>query len=178
MAVRKTVRWKAPLPADNREGKRVPGFPNLPAILAAVIALEAAEADQDAADRKLRRLTGVIRERLPELVPDCVVHGDPVNALAHIVTFSCLYIDGEALVIELDKAGFSVSSGSACASDTEQPSHVLAAMGALTHGNVRVSLPADTAEDSVMAFLDVLPDIVSRLRGSVGSASAGSGGQL
>ena len=176
MAVRKTVRWKAPLPADNREGKRVPGFPNLPAILAAVIALEAAEADQDAADRKLRRLTGVIRERLPELVPDSVVHGDPVNALAHIVTFSCLYIDGEALVIELDKAGFSVSSGSACASDTEQPSHVLAAMGALTHGNVRVSLPADTAEDSVMAFLDVLPDIVSGLRGSAGSASARSGG--
>ena len=176
MAVRKTVRWKAPLPADNREGKRVPGFPNLPAILAAVIALEAADADQDAADRKLRRLTGVIRERLPELVADCVVHGDPVNALAHIVTFSCLYIDGEALVIELDKAGFSVSSGSACASDTEQPSHVLAAMGALTHGNVRVSLPADTAEDSVIAFLDVLPDIVSRLRGSVGSARARSGG--
>ena len=62
--------------------------------------------------------------------------------LPHIVTFSCLYVDGEALVTELDRAGFSVSSGSACVADTRQPSHVLAAMGALTHGNVRVSLPA------------------------------------
>jgi cysteine desulfurase len=148
----------------------VPGFPNLPAIFAAVSALEAAQAEQEAADRTLRRLTGRIRVELTAMVPDCVVHGDPSAALPHIVTFSCLYIDGEALVTELDKAGFSVSSGSSCASDTEQPSHVLAAMGALTHGNVRVSLPADTTDASVTAFLRVLPDIVSRLRGSVGSS--------
>jgi cysteine desulfurase len=169
LAVRKGVRWKAPLPADDREGRRVPGYPNLPAILGAVSGLEAVQADRDAADRTLRGLTEMIRDRLPELVPDCVVHGDPVQALPHIVTFSCLYIDGEALVTELDKAGFSVSSGSACASDTQQPSHVLAAMGALTHGNVRVSLPRDATNDSVTAFLGVLPDIVSRLRCAVGS---------
>jgi cysteine desulfurase len=93
-----------------------------------------------------------------------VVHGDPAGRLPHIVTFSCLYIDGEALVTELDRAGFSVSSGSACASDTQQPSHVLAAMGALTHGNVRVSLPRGTTQQSVDGFLAVLPDIVGRLR--------------
>ncbi len=174
LAVRKGVRWKAPLPADSREGHRVPGFPNLPAIVAAVTALEAAQASQDTADRALRKLTGQIRDQLPGLVPDCVVHGDPAHALPHIVTFSCLYIDGEALVTELDKAGFSVSSGSSCASETQQPSHVLAAMGALTHGNVRVSLPADTTEESVSAFLGVLPDIVSRLRSSVTGAERGA----
>jgi cysteine desulfurase len=168
LAVRKAVRWKPPLPADNREGRRVPGFPNLPAVVATAAALEAADADRQAADTALRCLTSQIRDQLPALVPDCVVHGDPALRLPHIVTFSCLYIDGEALVIELDRAGFAVSSGSACASDTEQPSHVLAAMGALTHGNVRVSLPRNTTEQSVTAFLDALPDIVSRLRGSVG----------
>jgi len=168
LAVRKAVRWKPPLPADNREGRRVPGFPNLPAILAAVAALEEAHADRQAADSALRALTGQIRDRLPALVPDCVVHGDPVDRLPHIVTFSVLYLDGEALVIELDRAGFAVSSGSACASDTEQPSHVLAAMGALTHGNVRVSMPRNTTEQSVTEFLAAVPDIVSRLRGSVG----------
>lgn len=168
LAVRKAVRWKPPLPADNREGRRVPGFPNLPAILAAAAALEAADADAAAADTAQRRLTSQIRDQLPALVPDCVVHGDPVMRLPHIVTFSVLYLDGEALVIELDRAGFAVSSGSACASDTEQPSHVLAAMGALTHGNVRVSLPRDTTEQSVTAFLAAVPDIVSRLRGSAG----------
>jgi cysteine desulfurase len=168
LAIRRNVRWKPPLPADSREGHRVPGFPNLPAVVAAAAALEAAAADAEAADHALRRLTGLIFERLPGLVPDTVVHGDPVRRLPHIVTFSCLYLDGETLVIELDRAGFSVSSGSACASDTQQPSHVLAAMGALTHGNVRVSLPRNADEESVAAFLAVLPDIVSRLRGTVG----------
>jgi len=71
-------------------------------------------------------------------------------------------------VTELDKAGFSVSSGSACASETAQPSHVLAAMGALTHGNVRVSLPSGATRGSVEEFLVVLPDIVRRLRESIG----------
>ena len=163
LAIRKTVRWRSPLPADGREGHRVPGFPNLPAVIAAAAALEAFQAGR-AADAALRALTGQLRDQLPELVPDSVVHGDPAGRLPHIVTFSCLYIDGEALVTELDRAGFSVSSGSACASDTQQPSHVLAAMGALTHGNVRVSLPRGTTQQSVDGFLAVLPDIVGRLR--------------
>jgi cysteine desulfurase len=89
-----------------------------------------------------------------------------------VVTFSCLYVDGEALVTELDRAGFSVSSGSACVADTRQPSHVLAAMGVLTHGNVRVSLPRDTPADSVTEFLDVLPAIVARVRDTVRAASS------
>ncbi len=173
LAIRKSVRWKPPLPADSREGRRVPGFPNLPAIVAAAAALEAARAEMAEADATLRTLTGRIRDRLPELVPDCVVHGDPVNRLPHVLTFSVLYLDGETLVIELDRAGFSVSSGSACASDTDQPSHVLAAMGALTHGNVRVSLPRAATPESVEAFLAVLPDIVGRLRGTVGLITQG-----
>jgi cysteine desulfurase len=170
MVIRKSVRWRAPMPAGSREGHRVPGFPNLPAIISAAAALEAFEAGRDEADISLRRLTGQIRDRIQALVPDCVLHGDRARALPHIVTFSCLYIDGEALVMELDKAGFSVSSGSACATDTQQPSHVLAAMGAVTHGNVRVSLPRGTTTESVAQFLAVLPEIASRLRGSAGQA--------
>src|ERR1022692_582280 len=166
MVIRKSVRWRSPIPAGSREGHRVPGFPNLPAIMSAAAALEAFEADRDEADIALRLLTGQIRDQLKTLVPDCVVHGDGAGSLPHIVTFSCLYIDGEALVIELDKAGFSVSSGSACAPHTQQPSHVLAAMGAITHGNVRVSLPRGTTGESVTDFLAVLPEIVSRLRGT------------
>ncbi|HUC58378.1 MAG TPA: aminotransferase class V-fold PLP-dependent enzyme [Streptosporangiaceae bacterium] len=168
LAVRKGVRWKAPLPPDSRENRRVPGFPDLPAIVGAAAALEAASARREADGAELRELTGLIRDRLPELVPDCVVHGNHALSLPHIVTFSCLYLDGEALVTELDKAGFSVSSGSACASETAQPSHVLAAMGALTHGNVRVSLPSGATRGSVEEFLVVLPDIVRRLRESIG----------
>jgi len=171
MVIRKSTRWRPPMPAGNREGRRVPGFPNLPAIMSAAAALEAFEAERDEADIALRLLTGQIRDRLKAQLPDCVVHGDHAHALPHIVSFSCLYIDGEALVMDLDKAGFSVSSGSACATDTQQPSHVLAAMGAITHGNVRVSLPRNTTEESVTNFLAVLPGIVSRLRGNTGRAA-------
>jgi cysteine desulfurase len=86
-----------------------------------------------------------------------------------VVAFSCLYVAGEALMSELDRAGFSVSSGSSCSSSALTPSHVLEAMGALTHGNVRVSLPFDTTDDVVDAFLDALPPIVEMLRNQAGA---------
>jgi cysteine desulfurase len=171
LAVRKGVRWREPGPADDREGRRVPGFPNVPAVRAAAAAMTAAAADQ-AADAALLALTRQIRQSVPAIVPDAVVHGDPDRRLPHIVTFSCLYVDGEALVTELDKAGFSVSSGSACVSDTRQPSHVLAAMGVLTHGNVRVSLPRTATPASVEEFLTVLPPIVARVRETVRAATS------
>jgi cysteine desulfurase len=171
LVVRKGVRWREPLPADDRENHRVPGFPNVPSVLAAAAALTAIHAERAGLDGSLRALTARIRAAVPAVVPDAVVHGHPEDRLAHIVTFSCLYVDGETLVTELDKAGFSVSSGSACVSDTRQPSHVLAAMGVLTQGNVRVSLPRTTTPDSVEEFLRVLPPIVSRVRDTVRARS-------
>ena len=80
------------------------------------------------------------------------------------MTFSCLYVDGEALVTELDRRGFEVASGSACTSSALEPSHVLAAMGALTHGNVRVSVGRETSDEDVDRFLAVLPAVVDDLR--------------
>jgi cysteine desulfurase len=172
LAIRKGIRWREPLPADDRENHRVPGFPNVPGVLAATAALTALGAERAETGAALRALTDRIRSAVPELVPDAVVHGDPDERLPHIVTFSCLYVDGEALVTELDRAGFSVSSGSACVSDTRQPSHVLAAMGVLTQGNVRVSLPRAASPQSIEQFLDVLPPIVGRVRDTVRAASA------
>ena len=170
LAVRKGTRWRAPLPDDDREGRRVPGFPDVPAALAAAAALTATVAERERTDVVLRALVREIREQVPRTVPDSVVYGDADARLPHIVTFSCLYVDGEALVTELDRAGFSVSSGSACVADTRQPSHVLAAMGALTHGNVRVSLPGDVSAESVAEFLRVLPPVVAKVRETVRAA--------
>ncbi|MEV6841500.1 aminotransferase class V-fold PLP-dependent enzyme [Streptomyces sp. NPDC051133] len=172
LVVRKGARFAARGPADERESGRAPGFENLPAIVAAVASLRAvrAEAAQEAA--RLRELTERIRTRVPELVPDVEVVGDAERRLPGIVTFSCLYADGEALLHELDRAGFSVSSGSSCTSSTLTPSHVLKAMGVLSEGNVRVSLPAGTAEEDVERFLEVLPGAVAGVREKLGAPAA------
>ena len=72
--------------------------------------------------------------------------GDPVDRLPHLVAFSSPYLDGETLLRALDREGFAVSSGSSCSASVLEPSHVLAAMGLLTSGSVRVSLHRGTTE--------------------------------
>lgn len=169
LVVRKGVRFAVQGPVDERESGRAAGFENLPAIVAAAASLRAvrAEAAQEAV--RLRELTERIRARVAESVPDVEVVGDPMRRLPGIVTFSCLYVDGETLLHELDRAGFSVSSGSSCTSSTLTPSHVLRAMGVLSEGNVRVSLPSGTPAEDVDRFLEVLPGAVAGVREKLGA---------
>ena len=170
LAVRKGTRFRSFLPEDERERRRVPGFENVPAIVAAAAALRAMTAEAAREGSRLSALVDRIRRTVPEIVPDVEVIGDPVERAPHIVTFSCLYVDGEVLLTELDKAGFAVSSGSSCTASTLRPSHVLEAMGVLTHGNVRVSLPRGASAAEVDRFLAVLPDVVHRIRQDAGVA--------
>ncbi|WP_223774192.1 cysteine desulfurase/sulfurtransferase TusA family protein [Streptomyces sp. 135] len=172
LVVRKGVRFAAQGPADERESGRAAGFENIPAVVAAAASLRAVRAEAAAEGARLRELTERIRARVPALVPDVEVVGDPVRRLPHLVTFSCLYVDGETLLHELDRAGFSVSSGSSCTSSTLTPSHVLRAMGVLSEGNVRVSLPAGTEAAEVERFLDVLPGAVAGVREKLGAPVA------
>ncbi|MEU2332400.1 aminotransferase class V-fold PLP-dependent enzyme [Streptomyces sp. NPDC013172] len=169
LVVRKGVRFAVQGASDERESGRAPGFENLPAIVAAAASLRAvrAEAEQEAV--RLRELTARIRARVAESVPDVEVVGDAERRLPGIVTFSCLYVDGETLLHELDREGFSVSSGSSCTSSTLTPSHVLKAMGVLSEGNVRVSLPTGAAEADVERFLEVLPGAVAGVREKLGA---------
>ncbi|WP_406344949.1 cysteine desulfurase/sulfurtransferase TusA family protein [Streptomyces sp. NBC_00648] len=169
LAVRKGVRFAPQGPADERESGRAPGFENIPAIVAAAASLRAVRAEAAAEAERLRALVDRVRTRVAELVPDVEVVGDPVRRLPHLVTFSCLYVDGETLLHELDREGFSVSSGSSCTSSTLTPSHVLRAMGVLSEGNVRVSLPLGTASSDVDRFLAVLPGVVSSVREKLGA---------
>ncbi len=165
------TRWKPPLPADERESGRGAGFENIPAVLAAAAALQARLAEMTDEAARLSALVDRIRTEVPRRVRDVEVVGDPADRLPHLVTFSCLYVDGEALVTELDRAGFAVSSGSSCTTSTLTPSHVLVAMGVLTSGNVRVSLHRDNTTADVDRFLDVLPGVVGRLRTLAGAAN-------
>lgn len=163
LLVRKGARFASPFPGDDRVDERSSGFENVPAALAAAAALQAVVAEREQVSARQARLVDRIRTATAA-IPDVEVVGDPVDRLPHLVTFSCLYVDGEALVTGLDRRGFGVASGSACTASTLEPSHVLAAMGVLTHGNVRVSLTRDTTEADVDAFLAALPDVVAAIR--------------
>ncbi|MFZ4485246.1 MAG: aminotransferase class V-fold PLP-dependent enzyme [Candidatus Nanopelagicales bacterium] len=161
LVVRRRARWQAP---DHGGRGWIGGFPDITAAVAAASALEfvlpRASAEADRARRLIDRIrTAALR------VPDVEVLGDPVGRLPHILTFSVLYASGEAIVTELDRRGFAVASGSACVAESQRPSHVLAAMGAYTGGNVRVSLPFGCTEATVDAFISALPLVVAHVRG-------------
>ena len=162
LAVGANTRWTSAAPPDDST-ERVPGTPSVPAALAAAVSLQAVLADAEQQDARRRRLTARIRAAAAA-IPDTEVVGDPEHRLPHVLTFSCLYVDGEAIVDELDRAGFAVGSGSACTASTLEPSHVLAAMGVLTHGNVRIGLPPDVDEAAVERFCATLPVAVQRVR--------------
>jgi cysteine desulfurase len=167
LLVRKGVRWGNPFPHDDRIDERSSGFENVPAALAAAAALQAVTAEREEVNARQLALVDRIRAAAAR-IPDTEVVGDPTDRLPHLVTFSCLYVDGEALVEALERRGFSVASGSACTASTLAPSHVLEAMGVLTHGNVRVSLSRETDPDQVEAFCAALPEVVRDLRARVG----------
>lgn len=167
LLVRKGARWRNPFPGDDRVDERATGMEDVAGALAAAAALQAVVAERtEVADRQ-SRLIDRLRAGVAA-IPDTEVVGDPVDRLPHLVTFSFLYVDGEAIVTELDRRGFAVASGSACTASTLEPSHVLSAMGALTHGNLRVSLGRTTTEGDVDRLLAALPGIVTDIRREAG----------
>jgi cysteine desulfurase len=108
-------------------------------------------------------LTDRIREAVPLAVPDVALLGSD-DRVDYLTALSCLFVDGEALVLGLDREGYAISSGSSCVSDLRRPSHVLMAMGVLTQGNVRVSLPFGVSDATVDGFIETFPRVVSDIR--------------
>ena len=173
LVVPERTRWRRPGPASEVEPGRSDVEPVVALALAAAEAWRQTEADLADQGGASRKVIGRLRAAAAGLA-DVEVVGDPADALPHVLTFSLLYVDGEALVTELDRRGFAVASGSACTSSTLEPSHVLAAMGVLTHGNVRVTLPLDpiapTLDDDVSRFIAELPDAVAAVRAQLGAS--------
>src|SRR6266540_792262 len=162
LVVRGSTRLKPILLGDERERRRRAGMENLPGVAAMAAALEARSVEGPAESPRLERLAERLRAGLGA-IPDLVVHGHPSQRLPHLVAFSVLYVEGEALLL-LDGEGIAVHSGSSCTADTQEPSHVLAAMGAITHGSVRASFLADATEADVDRLLGVLPGAIEDLR--------------
>jgi cysteine desulfurase len=166
LAVRRGTRWTTPFPGDDGLD-HLGGEGNVPGALATAAALQAVLAEREETAERQLALTARIRHTVAGL-PDTEVVGDPERRLPHLVTFSCLYVGGDELVAALDRRGYGVASGSACTASTLEPSHVLAAMGALTHGNVRVSLRRDSTAEEVDGFCAAVADAVTEIRAGAG----------
>lgn len=168
MAWSARARFLPVLTGDEREQRRRAGLEHLPGIAAmteALLQLDPAHVDGPAAVEVARAhaLRRVLRAGLAA-VEDVAVHGPQEETLPHVVAVSALYCDGEALVAELDAAGFAVHSGSSCASTSGEPSHVLVATGALTHGHIRVAFGPDVGAADLEAFVAAFAAAVGRLR--------------
>jgi cysteine desulfurase len=141
------------------------GTENVPAIVGFGVASELATQQMDTQAGKLTQLRTVLERGLASL--GAVIFGTAAPRLPNTSYFAFPDIDGETLVIEIDKAGFAVASGAACSSTSTEPSATLLAMGIapeLARGAVRVSFGRDNQPAQVEEFLNVLSATVARLR--------------
>ncbi|WP_392542351.1 aminotransferase class V-fold PLP-dependent enzyme [Oryzobacter telluris] len=172
LVVRAGTRWGLPGPRREAEHGREHAAPWVPPVLAAAEAWRQTRAERDREEHEAHDLIERIRAAAAA-VPDVEVVGDSGDRLPHVVTFSVLFTDGEVLLEELSRRGLHVASGSACTSSALRPSHVLAAMGVLTHGNVRVTLPlaavSPTRADDVARLCHELADAVATVRRLLGT---------
>ncbi|MCV2396448.1 aminotransferase class V-fold PLP-dependent enzyme [Actinotalea sp. M2MS4P-6] len=168
LAVRSRVRVRPVGPED--PDPWAPGGVSVPLLVGAAAGLRAVLTGREAAERRRRALLERIRACVAG-IPDVDVPGAARadESLPHVMTFSCLYVDGEALLGELDRRGIAVGSGSACTASSLEPSHVLVAMGVLTHGNVRLTLSLEASDEDVDRLCAALPDAVATVRRALGA---------
>ena len=131
-------------------------------------ALELANENLEDKIAHMRKMRDKLINGIKERIPYCRLNGPCDDTrLCNNVNFSFQYIEGESILMMLDMHGIAASSGSACASGSLDPSHVLLAIGLpheIAHGSLRLSVGEDTTEEEVDYVLDVLPSIIERLR--------------
>lgn len=154
--------WRNPLPHLDQ---RISSLDfSVPLTIASAIALDAFVLEYAAQRASLLQLNEHIRKFLVNEIGQVDIAGRCAITLPHLLSFSLLYIDAEVLLSELDRRGFAVDSGSACSAANLEPSHVLAAMGLLTHGNIRLTLHNQSTRESVDEFLRTLKVLVLEAR--------------
>jgi len=176
--VRRRTRLAPLVHGGTHERGRRAGTHDVAAIVGLGVAAELAE--QRMATGEPARIAGLgelLLARLLGGVPDTVLHGDLNARVGGIVNVCFRGVDGEAVLHELDRVGVEVSTGSACSSGEQGPSHVLTAMGVSpedAHASVRFSLGREHTDDDIAWIGEVTPPIVERLRALAGPAGAKS----
>jgi cysteine desulfurase len=150
-----------------QERNRRAGTENVPGIVGLGVAIEAAVNDLNIISAKLQRLRDRTIDEVMAKIPYVLLNGHRDKRLPGNCNFSFEFIEGESLLLMLDMKGIAASSGSACTSGSLDPSHVLLAIGLpheIAHGSLRISFGKDNSDADVDYLMQVLPEIVQKLR--------------
>ena len=165
--VRKGTRLSPFMLGGHQETGRRAGTENVPGIVGLGKACELAGKNIIEENTKVKKLRDKLEKAILKSCPDCFVNGDIENRLPNTSNISFEFIEGEAILLMLDKYGICASSGSACTSGSLEPSHVLRAMGVpftAAHGSIRFSLSRYNTEEEVDYTIEKMPAIINRLR--------------
>jgi cysteine desulfurase len=165
--IRRGLKIRPFLIGGHQERSRRGGTENLASVVAMGKAAELAGARLPDEGSRVRALRDKLERGILSSIPDTEVNGDPDRRVPNTTNIGIHFVEGEALLLAMDKHGICASTGSACASGSLQPSHVLRAMGVpftSIHGSVRFSLSTYSTEEEIDLVLDQLPGIVSHLR--------------
>jgi len=143
------------------------GTENLPGIVGMAKAAEISEGEMEAEAKRLRLLRDKLIKGILDSIERSYLNGHPTKRLPDNAGLRFSYVEGESLILSLDMFGIQVSSGSACTTKTLEPSHVLLAIGLAheeAHGSLLFTLGKQNQAEDVDYVLEVLPDVVKRLR--------------
>ena len=155
VAISNAAQWKNPLPHIS-SARRTYGTYSLPLLLASAVALENFKPD----DLAIAGLNQKIRNAIKAAIPNAIIAGDLANSLPHLISVIFPNTNGEEVLRALSVKGFAIDSGSACTAVNLQPSHVLAAMGLPTDGNIRITIHPESKEEEIDALISALLDAV------------------
>lgn len=165
--IRRGTRFQPYMIGGHQEYTRRAGTENVPGIIGLGKACELAKKSVDEETNKVRRLRDKLEREILAKVPDSRVNGIEAERLPNTSSISFEGVEGESILLMLDREGICASSGSACTTGSIEPSHVLRAMGVpynYVHGTVRFSLSRYTTEEEIDTVIEVLPGIIERLR--------------
>ncbi len=165
--LRRGVPFHPFLTGGSHEGKRRAGTENVPGIVGMAAALALCEAERDTEMTRLRGLRDRIIGHILETIAGTQLTGHPIYRLDNHASFAMRDVEAEGILIGLDLAGIAASSGSACTSARQQPSHVLEAIGVPATqlaGGLRLSLGLSNTAEQIDLLLEKLPQIVAQHR--------------
>ncbi|MGI8792869.1 MAG: cysteine desulfurase family protein [Acidimicrobiales bacterium] len=164
LVIRRGLRVPPLMVGGEQERARRGGMENVVAMVGMGAAAEAAAAQLT----DFQRITSGLTERLLASaleVPGVVAYGDPIRRLPHLVCVGVDGVEAEAVLLGLDQAGIAAHSGSACSSESLEPSPVLLAMGVEAERSLRISVGWNSTSADAEAFAAAFPMVISRLRG-------------